>query len=157
VLSAWLDGGTQCSGGTCNWTSYATLGDDDYQWKVRGYTPAYAVGAYAEPNAMTVQTGPQLVSPADGATVTTHQPTLSWDALSWVTHYEVLITPGGGGAAIDRWVADGDVCSGGVCEWQVNTTLANGDYTWQVRGYNASTTPTTGSWSEVWDLTVAVP
>jgi hypothetical protein len=156
VLSAWLDGEVLCSGGTCSWPVYITLADDDYQWKVRGYTGAYAVGAYSEPNAMSVLATPQLLEPTDGATVTVNRPTFSWDELSWVTHYNVLITPQGGGAAIDRWV-DAATCGGGVCEWQVNVNLANDTYTWQVRGFNAGADPTTSPWSNGRDLTVAVP
>ncbi|MBN2500149.1 MAG: hypothetical protein JXB38_05230, partial [Anaerolineales bacterium] len=157
ILSAWLDGGTLCSGGTCSWPVYVTLSDGDYQWKVRGYTAAYAVGPYATPNTITVQQSPQLLTPTDGATVTESQPTLSWEAMSWVTHYNVLITPTGGGAAIDRWVEAATICTGGVCTWQVNVSLADDDYTWQVRGYNAATSPTTSPWSEIRDLTVDVP
>jgi hypothetical protein len=157
ILSAWLEGSALCSGGTCSWEVYVTLSDGDYQWKVRGYTAAYAVGPYALPKAMTVQLEPQLLTPANGATVTESQPTLSWEAMAWVTNYEVLITPQGGGTSVDRWVDQATICTGGVCTWQVDVNLADDDYTWQVRGYNASASPTTSPWSAVWDLTVDVP
>ncbi|MBN2501360.1 MAG: hypothetical protein JXB38_11325, partial [Anaerolineales bacterium] len=158
ILSAWLEGSTVCSSGTCSWPVYITLSDGAYQWKVRGYTAAYAVGPYAPPNAMTVQRSPQLLTPVDGATVTeNHHPPFSWEALSWVTHYNILVTPQGGGAPIERWVDAAVVCTGGVCDAEVTVPLANGDYTWQVRGYNASINPTTSPWSQVWDLTVDVP
>jgi hypothetical protein len=39
----------------------------------------------------------------------------------------------------------------------VDVDLANDDYTWQVRGFNGSTSPTTSPWSTANDLTVAVP
>ena len=157
VVTVWLEGSTACDLSTCSWPASITLASGEYQWKVRGYTPAYAVGVYATPNALTMQTAPQLNSPGDGATVTVSQPTLSWAALSWVTHYNVQIIPVGGGTTIDRWVDHSVVCSGGVCTWQVNATLADGDYTWQVRGFNSGTLPTTSPWSNAWDLTVDVP
>ncbi|MBN2499333.1 MAG: hypothetical protein JXB38_01120 [Anaerolineales bacterium] len=157
ILSAWLDDVPLCSGGTCSWPVYITLSDGAYQWKVRGYTAAYAVGPYATPNAMTVQQSPQLLTPADGATVTVNRPTLSWEAMSWVTHYEVQIIPQGGGTNVDRWVDATAICAGGVCTWQVDMNLANDAYTWQLRGYNGSASPTTSPWSEVWDLTVDIP
>ncbi|MBN2500379.1 MAG: C39 family peptidase [Anaerolineales bacterium] len=156
ILSAWLDGSALCDD-MCSWPVYVTLSDGDYQWKVRGYTAAYAVGPYAEPNAMTVQRAPQLLDPTDGETVTENQPTLSWNAMSWVTHYQVQLIPQGGGTSVDRWIDAATYCSAEVCEWEVDASLLNDDYTWQVRGFNSSTNPTTSPWSTAWNLTVDVP
>ncbi|MBN2501396.1 MAG: hypothetical protein JXB38_11505, partial [Anaerolineales bacterium] len=100
---------------------------------------------------------PQLLAPADEATVTVNRPTFSWNAMSWATHYEVQIIPQGSGTNVDRWVDATAICSEGVCTWQVDVNLADDAYIWQVRGYNASANPTTSPWSAAWDLTVDVP
>ena len=104
-----------------------------------------------------MQTIPQLLSPVDGTTVTVIQPTMSWEALSWVAHYQVQIIPQGGGTSVDRWVDQSIICTSGTCTWQVDVSLLDDDYTWQVWGYNAMASPTTSPWSAVWDLTVDVP
>ncbi|MBN2501157.1 MAG: hypothetical protein JXB38_10295, partial [Anaerolineales bacterium] len=119
--SRWVNA-SACSDGECSWTANLTMGDGDYDWRVRGYTAAVATSYWSTSAVMTVQAAPQLSYPANGGTVDDPKPDLTWGALSWAESYLVEVYDSGMGLT-SRWVAAADVCSGGSCSYTTAFTL----------------------------------
>ncbi len=95
----------------------------------------------------------QITSPVS-ATLTTSTPTFQWDGSSCdETSYEIVIFDSGGVNAVAPIAL---TCTGGTCSFTPAITLANGDYTWNVRrvvkgGYVASAdVPFTIAASQTW-------
>ncbi|MBN2503460.1 MAG: Ig-like domain repeat protein, partial [Anaerolineales bacterium] len=127
-------------------TSYEDIGlvcETAYYYRVRAYRDSDgSYSAYSNIADTTTQTclpeAPTLISPADSASIDQMHPVLTWSALGWTPeNYEVVIEPlGGGTPLVDQWVSAATVCTSD-CTWMTNTTLSDGDYQWQVRGYTA--------------------
>lgn len=98
---------------------------------------------------------PGVVSPvAPTGTINEARPTFLWDRESPVgaTWYRLLVE-GPFGAAIDRWLEASNHCGVSSCSYTASEIeeLANGDYTWRVRGRNPAGL---GSWSAEASLTI---
>jgi hypothetical protein len=79
-----------------------------------------------------IVTVPTLIAPT--GTITTSTPSYQWTPISGGTSYQVQVFLGTT-TVVDATVPASSVCSGNTCSYQPSTTLANGDYTWKVRGY----------------------
>lgn len=72
------------------------LADGLYCWRVRSVNQYGAKGAWSRPNCFTIDTtpppAPALVAPANGTTITTSRPTLSWSAVTGANLYRVQVS-----------------------------------------------------------------
>lgn len=99
---------------------------------------------------------PTLISPSDDAVTSNQQPTFEWGEVPGLYIYHLQIALSGNLGTTDllvnEWVLAADVCSGGICSWQVGTLMENNTYDWQVRGRDSQLDLT--PWSEAWTFTV---
>ncbi len=79
-------------------------------------------------NPGTVPAAPALSSPANGATISTSTPTLTWNSVSGANEYQVVINED---AIVSPWLTG--------TSW-TTTTLAAGQYSWRVKARNAAGT-----------------
>lgn len=125
-----------------NWDRHAEpfTGDhklDGYDFPDKGGTNQYAGTQVVSSNVEIAASGtgsppnvPTLVSPPTGTTYTTSPTsvTLSWNAVSGATAYQVVINDG---SITSPWI--------GTTSWSTGS-LGNGQYSWQVRAKNDSGT-----------------
>jgi len=74
------------------------------------------------------------ISPIGGATETVTRPTLTWTEAAGSTAHLVQVRNADGSIMYEFQYKNSNFCTAGVCTGQVFTHLADGDYTWHVRG-----------------------
>ncbi len=145
--------------GTASTSEYPLVGvpDATYFWQVRALDALGNAGPWTDPRAVTVDTtGPavSLVSPADGAVLTTGDVTLDWsDGESGAT-YELRssLDPSVDGDGM----LDVDAASAATTVSELPVTgVLEGTYHWQARAIDAH--GNAGPWTEVWSLVVDLP
>jgi serine protease len=90
---------------------------------------------------------PELVAPADGATLATDAPLLEWSAVAGADAYQVQVSEN---AAFSAVIVNEPSVAGTTTPV---TLPGEGDYWWRVR---AKAGAENGPWSEIWQFTVAV-
>jgi hypothetical protein len=95
---------------------------------------------------------PELLTPANGATLTDRTPGYTWDETSGAIWYQLKVTENGGSDVILTWYQVGvDVtCSAGTCSLNPNIVLPNAVYDWRVQPY----TTESGNWYGAFTFTV---
>jgi hypothetical protein len=157
-----VDGGTAyftvnvnlnaCAGGTCSATPPNVLRAGSYTWQVRGWNTT-GVGDLSNPMAFTV-TGPPIPNPlSPSGVLTTPVPTFSWNAVGGnVILYNLGVSKANLSVYEDSF--DPSVCVAGTCSVTPNHVLAQGSYTWAVRGRNAAGP---GGWSNPMAFSIQPP
>jgi hypothetical protein len=92
------------------------------------------------------------VSPIGGATETVTRPTLTWSEADGSTAHLVQVYQAGGSMMYEFLYKNSNFCTAGVCNGQIFTHLADGDYTWRVRGNAGSNF---GQWTADESFTVS--
>ncbi|MFW9992606.1 MAG: fibronectin type III domain-containing protein [Candidatus Odinarchaeota archaeon] len=93
-----------------------------------------------------VSAAPQLVSPADGATISDNTPTLDWNGIKGATGYHVQVDDN---SDMSSPFVDDDTLDASTTDY-TTSTLAAGTYYWRVYDIQA-----TGSWTAIWSFTVS--
>jgi hypothetical protein len=157
----WYDASAICTPhpGTCTVSNVVALPMGNAVWRVQAYGPG-GVSALHSDIPITVNStlpvAPTLNNPT--GSITSTAPTFMWvdDAnVDWYNLYVYTTST----SVVNQWVRAergvGKLCNAGTCSFVVpNTTLANGSYSWNVRGYGPAGV---GGWGTMLTFTVAVP
>jgi hypothetical protein len=145
VLNKWFSGydlNCTSSGQTCTLVSPSAIANGSYSWRVQVWGPAGFNGGsntvWSTAQAMTVNVPTPAainrIAPTDGATVSAGNVTLQWQADANATWYRSIVKLGGT-TVHDDWYDASLICSGGVCNINVNG-LASGSYAWWIAGWS---------------------
>lgn len=122
------------------------LGAGMYYWRVRA-TDGVRNSDWSEVRVFSVgmpAQAPELMSPANGSTLLTADLLLKWYEVLGASEYDIEIDNDSDFSSPVR-SATSDLCSGGICQWQVFPALKGGTYYWRVRVGEDG-----WPWSEVW-------
>ena len=134
-----------------------------YYWRVRATQPSTGPwsGTVSFTTASTVSGAPQLISPANGASISDTKPIFTWSAVTGATSYKIQVaTDSGFTSIVSDTTATTNVYASGklsnnVYYWRVQATVGSTTTAWSATGaftLGASTTSSTPAW--VWVLIV---
>ena len=158
TISKWyqVGNGVSCSGGSCGLDNDPALSNDTYTWTIQPWSSSAGSGAWYGAFTLTVNAPmPDLISPADGETLTTSsRATYQWEEQAGATWYYLKVTNSSGTNAILKWyqVGNGVTCNAGTCTVYPDIPLADGAYTWTVQSWGSGAG--SGSWYAPFDLNV---
>ena len=144
----WVDGNQVLINSGSQTTYNATLNGGSHSWRARTKNSLGQYGSWSSTWGFTIQAvsvlgPPNLVSPANGATINVSsvpaQVTLQWQTVSGATGYEL-------------WVDGNQVLINSGSQTTYNATLNSGSHSWRARTKNSL--GQYGSWSSTWGFTI---
>ncbi len=90
--------------------------------------------------------GPELTTPYNGYSTTSHTIGLNWEDFTGATSYEVVVDADPGFGSIDR-----QQTGLAISQWAITPNLGHGTFYWKVRAQTASGP---SNWSNVWKFTI---
>jgi uncharacterized protein (DUF1810 family) len=132
-------------------TSYTTsvLPNGRYYWRVRAINAYGATGAWSLGRLVTIDaevpTVPVMLAPVDGANSTNRMLTLSWQAVTGGTAYEIQLDSN---PAFTQPI----IPVAAALTYRTPTPLSRGTYYWSVRALDAA--GNASEWSSAWSFTV---
>jgi hypothetical protein len=131
-----------CDATQCSYPSPVELSNGSYKFKVLAYIPGRAT-PYTDWMDFAI-TGVSVPPPSyppvpisPGGTVTTHRPTMKWQAVEYATFYRLAVYS----YANASYVFVENIypsCVAGVCSYKPTVDLANGDYKFKLLARNSS-------------------
>jgi WD40 repeat protein len=157
-----LETGFVASGSEASVSVDPPLAAGDYTWRARARDSAGNTSEWSNTRAFTVQTPPnnrppavpELVAPADGATVSP-TPTLRVRLSDPDNDQVQAVIEVRNGSGVVRTLETGFVASGSEASVSVDPPLAAGDYTWRARARDSA--GNTSEWSNTRAFTVQTP
>lgn len=143
------------SSSICSLTPTTTVKGNSYWWVKTSNAGGQGPWSAAKNFNASAPTTPTTYSPS-GATYT-RTPTYSWAALPNATWYRIYVIDSTGAVKVNTWYTPTQTnCAAGTgtCSYNPNVSLALGNATWWVQGYNALGY---GAWSTAKAFTVALP
>ena len=164
VVGVWYttaEAGCASGTGTCAATPAQTLTPGQKRWEVKAWSTALGHGPWSADGWFTVVlpslTAPTLIAPINNVTVSSAQPTYSWQPVSGAEDY-YLIVWSGATQVVGVWYTTAEAgCPGGTgtCAATPAQTLTAGQQRWEVKAW--STPLGHGPWSADGYFTVAFP
>jgi hypothetical protein len=162
-LQQWYDASTICTPhpGTCTVVNATYIPSGSATWRLQAWGPGGMSGVSSSINFAVNATLPStlsLTSPL--GTIPQNAPNFVWGDDPNVDWYNVFINSSSGSVIVNTWYraerGAGKLCNAGVCTLTLaGVTFANGNYTWNVRGYSPAGT---GPWNATLaSFTVSVP
>ena len=154
IFSQWYTTTQASCTTTCSVTPSTTLSLDNYTWSLFTW-PNKTV--YEQTFSLSLGPDNGLVTlTAPSGTLTTNQPSFSWDGISNTTHYKLEIS-NSIGMVHEQWLSLNQAnCTGREqCSTTLSTQLTDGTYQWSIKPWN-STTSTFGTPSADLNFTVSV-
>ena len=135
-----------------------SLAEGTYWWRVRAIDAVGNIGHWSQANQLTIDTtnpeAPVLISPLDGAAVSSNYPTLDWSDVSDATKYRFQICYNNPGNDVPCDEERKVTTLHNVSERTLANYLAEGDYWWRVRSIDAA--DNFSPWSSTFELTIDV-
>ncbi len=149
IRDQWYEENARCSGNQCT-LFLGSLADGDYLWEVRGRNPRGRSGWRSTPFTISTLLPPTEVTPtAPIGVIGDPEPAFEWGRESPVVadSYQLEVSDSGG-VILDSTQPSGVICTADACSFDAfaGDPLAEGDYTWRVRGSNSAGD---GPWSSV--------
>ena len=136
------------------YTPSDALNDGLYCWRVRGCDDFGNPGEWSNVWTFTIDTqgpsAPDLIAPADGATLIVGMPVFEWSSVSDADVYEFQVTASENFACL--LINETDLSS---TNYTSSGSLENGVYYWRVRAYDSCANQ--GVWSDTWTFTINAP
>lgn len=137
-----------------SFTPSDALNDGLYCWRVRGCDDFGNPGEWSNVWTFTIDTqgpsAPDLIAPADGATLIVGMPVFEWSSVSDADVYEFQVTASENFACL--LINETDLSS---TNYTSSGSLENGVYYWRVRAYDSCANQ--GVWSDTWTFTINAP
>lgn len=157
IISQWFE--ADICNPSCEVESPVVLENGEHNWWVQGWNVFAGSGAWSDTASFTVNvpapaepTGLQTIGNLVTAPV---MPIFEWGHDGISTWYEFYLSDANG-VVLNQWYEASALSCGGICTLNPNLTLANGEYSWWVHGWNE--THGNGVWNSVAEtFTVAVP
>jgi thermitase len=144
IYQTWHDASVICTPhpGTCTVANAVTLPIGAATWRIQAYGPGGVSAIYNNPIGIPITVNstvpPVLVLTAPTGTIDVTSPAFMWQDNANVDYYNVYVNSGAT-VVLNQWYraerGAGKLCNAGVCSLNNAVTLANGNYTWNVRGY----------------------
>lgn len=131
--------------GTCWVTPAAELTSGVCMWYIQA-SNSHGAGPWSDRMLFTTLGQATQISPKD--TISTYQPTFTWNAVSNADYYRLAVNDANGGWPIDKWYSKAEAnCSSGIgtCSVANPAGLAAGQYKWYTLTWNHSGY---GQWSD---------
>jgi formylglycine-generating enzyme required for sulfatase activity len=126
---------------TSEYQSTSTLNIDDTRWwRVRAVNTDNLLGAWSAVTSFTIVSPPFLLTPANGAPVSTARPTFTWTSVEGAASYELVL------AQSEATLPSATPVSVSGTSWTPTSDLAIGAWYWRVRSLEVSANA--GAWSD---------
>lgn len=152
----WYEDWQICGGGVCS-VEPLTISGGIYTWWVRGWYGGNFTAWSAPTYFQLPITAPTPTAPT--GTITTSQPTFSWNHVPSAYWFYLWVTNDATGYVLDQWYNAYEVCVGGVCSVTPPLDLPDGSYTFWVQAWTPLpfTAGTYSPWSVGTSFTVVAP
>jgi thermitase len=163
IFQQWYDASAICTThpGTCTVSNVVSLPVGNATWRIQAYGPGGTSAIYNNPSGIAISVNSAIPTALTLNTptgvITTNMPAFSWNDNPNVDYYNVYVNSGIT-VILNQWYRAergvGKLCDAGVCTLNNAVTIANGNYTWNVRAYAPAGL---GAWATALNFNVAVP